>query len=469
MLSDKEIKDLMFKIEKHPDTFKHKVQGVSLFFLLRFAIETGIRETKAPFSLESNQAITSSRFKKTAAQIVHKIRTRIINLKFRFLITLPEKLEKTSHLFFTHIDITHKKHDNMSYILKYYARKNFPTPLISTSFTAQTIKPSYITDLYFFFSFKAPESPPTFSLQAFLMLLTKITSIDFSRYEQAWKSNIQNQLINASRLEHLITQSQCKYLFCSSAYTFPWILLACHRTQTKSIEIQHGVMPQDLVYYDCLLPENKLSPETLLMPSYILTLGQKWKDIVTTSQHLYHHSNTFVLGSGAFNPYSGYSPTHTTRPLNILVAVQPGIYDLKAQLLELATQYQAMLIQQGITFTIRPHPLWNFDEYRQICKKYSRIFRFDNSRKNHLYKSLQKAQIVLANTSMCLYEALAMGKTALSFDNFKGQTIPDHIKFVKTVEELFNYLVTEHSNSRITKHSEYLSTFNQSVLDKFCE
>ncbi|HAS47578.1 MAG TPA: hypothetical protein DCS93_44285 [Microscillaceae bacterium] len=476
MLSDKKVKDLIFKIERHPDTFKYEAQGVSLFFLLRFSIEMEIRKAynEVPDNLRVTGAQNNAHKKKQIPKQVSKIRAwvnqRIIHLKFRRYISLPGKLVKTPCIFVAHLDITPKRPrtENLLAALKYLHKKKLTTTLVINDFTQKTKKPSYLKQLLFLFSFPPAKNVSKVQLPVtFLEHLKQLTQVDFTHCQASWESNINTQLSNASRLEQIIAQTSCQHVFCSSAYTNAWIILACHRQKVNCVEIQHGVITQEQAYYQASFPPSELSPLTLLMPDYILTLGKKWQEIIVGNHYAHTNQNTLVLGNIAL---SNVSESPQAIPQNglyhILVATQPGIFDIKDTLVELCTRHKEELLQNNMMFTIRPHPLHDFDFYRELCSQHPKIFQFDNSRKTHIYASLNQVNAVLSNTSMCLYEALALQKTAISFEKFKTQTVEEDLKFVKTTSELIRLLLEEKEH-KPSKHPDYLSVFEEGVLDKF--
>lgn len=471
MVTDEEIKEIMFKIERHPETFSYQVEGVSTYFLLRFVIESKVREILSSPDPKNRKKTTVEKPNTNGLkkQFWDKLKQFVMKVKYKLLVSMPNNLPKTPFLFFTHLDINHQKKGNFTSILKYYAQKGVKTTLLTWDFTYKTTKPSYVKKLFYFPSFMPKNTAPVVNLEEFLKHLTEVVSIDFSTYKDNWEKVIQVELLNADRLQQVITKSECKYVFFSVAYGFPFVLLACNRANIASVELQHGVMPEELVYYHSEVPSDKLGPETLVLPSFILTLGQKWKDIVLNTKYIYNNTNTFILGNAAL---SGFEQNKISKPanyLNVLVTTQPSIYNVKKQLEELAKLHKVKLIQHHIKFSIRPHPLWDFEYYRKLCEENADIFLFDDSHKNDLYQSLQNADIVLANTSMCLYEALALGKEAISLEAFRGQIVGKHVKFVESVAGLLDYLLTDYKRSEVEKYPEYLIPFDQSVLDRFLE
>ena len=227
----------------------------------------------------------------------------------------------------------------------------------------------------------------------------------------------------AKQLAGIIKAANARMVFGRSIYTEPWIPIACVKANALSVEVQHGVVSPDNLYYQIT---NATKPEPrLLFPDYMLTLGKRWTEILLNYDQRYDRTNTFTLGIRNM-PVR----TMTPRKYTVLICLQPGIFDIGPLVIKLCRQYKETLSRENIKLLIRPHPssvqstMEEFNEY--INEDFIQI---ENSRQVEFYKNLEESDVLVSLSSMCLYEALSIGIPVISFEYSRGITIPDGIIF----------------------------------------
>ena len=248
-----------------------------------------------------------------------------------------------------------------------------------------------------------------------------------------------------------------------SVYTEPWVVLACKRTGAKCIEVQHGVITPDNIYYQSPV-SIKMREDKLIFPTYILTLADEWKKILISQESGYDSDNTFTLGVKEELKRTFRANAET---LNVLICLQHGIYSIDNILESFFSKYGKQIEKEGISIFIRPHP--NAFSATNLKYKYfvgSNIM-IQDSREIKLIDSLCTSQIMISPSSMCLYEAMALGIPTASFEKFKGVTIPDGLKYLKDEEDMWAFILDVKAGNYKQMQIPYLCPYNPRVLDKF--
>lgn len=465
MISDKEIKDIFFNLEKDKSIFNYQINGVSIYFILRFNLEMHLRS----LSLSKNKKQSFfSRVLSKAKQLSKKVNPTIIESNF---FDSDSAISPSPYLFVGTCAWKNEEGANVDLydIIKYYHSQGKIINFVQPKYAVNSLP---IKSIYYSSFLPLNNNPKTslpkkdvLILIAFLKKLNSELDIDFISKLEAYTINISTVLHKANELENYIIKSGAKYIFVRSLYTEPWVAIACFKTGAKLIEVQHGVVSPDNIYYQSVHPKTDLKDGSLLMPDYILTLGSEWRDILIRQQSFYDNTNVFNLGTLDYDLETNIIDTNNIklvfflqgRGFNQLLSIT----DFIAEFIE---AYKNEIKSKNIELIIRPHP--NDLAETEVLKNHQGYFSIEDTNKIEAVDSIKKNNFIISATSMCLYEALAYGKTAISFSQFVGMvTNKEHIKFITSKDDLFKLI--EEYRKYPTKTIPYLNSFNSKVLEKF--
>lgn len=472
MYSDKQIEELLFGAESSPELFNYKIQGFPIYSVLRFTIEVYIRNVKAESSVNKSTPL-DSKFEKTGLtrRIINKAKS-VFSVNHKQSVNLSaydttDSIRPSKVLFVSTSDLVDKDGYSTELIdeLTYFKTKGHPVNFVIPTYnTNQKRHP-----LYNYYGAIVKNDSRILndndrqSLIEFLNYLSQVLSIDFTSQVNQWSYTICFFLNYSDQLEKYIQKSECSYVICRSAYTEPWVAMACSRANVKLIEVQHGVVKPDHVYYNSI---NALNSKKLLLPDYILTLGDEWRDILINQKFIYNSSNVFVLGTRDFDDIELQNKAKSTQLKKIVIALPPEKYPLLSIsefILEFFSEFGKKL--EKIQIELRPHPIDGVQSLEKFKPFLSENVKISNPAVENFKELMLGCNILISVTSMCLYEALSYGKTVISFEKFKEQTINKGIVYVKDAGELYNSVV--HSSENNPCKIKYLSPINLSVLDKF--
>jgi len=470
MLSDKQIKELFFKLEKQEGIFDYKIGGIPLYFMLRFKLEMLLR---ASSNVNNQQQKLLSRIAGKIKRISKKknsIQKENVNFDevkttnpspYLFVGTCALKNDEGANIdMYDIIRYYHEKGNTINFIQPKYPT----TPLPTKSKYYHSFLPLDITA-------KSPLSDKDYkTLTNFLSTVNKILNLDINSKITPYISYVAVVLNAASELKEYINKTKAKYVFARSIYTEPWILIACKNTNAKSIEIQHGVVNHHNVYYQSILNKNEAASNGLLMPDFILTLGNEWKKILIGQKSFFNDKNVFNLGSSHFIT-TEKSLNKNEGNLRLVFFLQGRgfnkLFSITNFIIQFIEQYKNEIKELNLELIVRPHPN-DLEEVKLFITKYSKYINIENTIITNSIESIKKSDLIVSATSMCLYEALAYGKKPISFKQFKGMnTNNNHIEFIDSISELFD-IIKDHQQEKKESIS-YLEPFNPKVLNFFIE
>lgn len=469
MYTDKEIENLMFTLEGDPKVFEFVIRQFPIYSVLRFTIEIYIRETKKPLV---QNALPSKEQKNL--HIKPGILTRVIN-KLKSFVSKPQqnnyegiydsldKIKIAPLLFICTSDL--KDGNNYSLELKeeiaYCKKKNISVNFVTPHYPNGPVKnPDFD---YFGGLFgdknKILDEQERKTLESFLKYISNKISVDFSGCNNQWSYTLSLFDSLSGQLAEVIKRSKCKYAICRSAYTEPWVAMACKKNDIMLIEVQHGVVTSDNIYYNSNKEDNA---KKLILPDFIFVLGKEWKDILVGQKFIYTEKNVKILGT---SEYVSEIPVKVLATKKIVIALPPKKYsllDINDFVFDYLSKYLSSL--SNVDIILRPHPIDGIESLTQFEKFSSNNLKFSNPNEESIKSVILNCDILISVISMCLYEALSYGKTVLSPGKFKGQTIDKGIRYFDTTEELHELINCEFESQQ---KIEYLSPLNLSVLDNF--
>lgn len=470
MISDKRIREIFFKFEQKRNIFDYKIEGVSFYCLLRFSMEMHIRSR---FKIEDE-------IKSSSVGFVAKVKNKLANL-------MPKKRAKESYdkLFegeeqglsspFLFVSTCEQKNEegcsiDLYDIVKYYHNKRYKINFIQPNYGFDPFpQKSSNCDSFFPLYIDRHKNLPKeakIQLNEFLKVLDEVEDFGFAQLCDYYDSLLGNLIDRASQLEEYIRQMNPKFVFARSVYTATWIVLACHKTNAKLIEVQHGVVGADNIYYQSIHKRNTLDYGDLIMPDYILTLGEKWREILFKQNSFYDESNTFTIGSSLYNK-SPLLECNKEGKKRLTFTLQGNkmnrMLSINESVMNFIEQYIDRLVELNVEVIIRPHPS-EFKLTSKFFKKYKKDVLIENPSSKSSIESIECSDWIVSATSMCLYEAMAMGKVAVSYTKFKGMNSnnPD-IQYVQDNEQLFELVI----NHRKQLSLEYFQPFDGEVLENF--
>lgn len=469
MYTDKEIENLMFTLESDQKVFEFVFRQFPIYSVLRFTIEIYIRETK--------KLIAQSSLTAEADKIIYakpSIITRALN-KLKSFTSKPQqnnyeniydpfnKIKTAPILFVCTSDLKDinnysiELRDEIAYCKKKKVPINFVTPHYSNG-------PLKSPDFDYFGGLSGEKNQilnevERRELNSFLKFIGSKINIDFSGCINQWSYTLSFFDSLCVQLSEVIKRSHCKYVICRSAYTEPWVAMACKKDNVKLIEVQHGVVTSENVYYNSTSKENA---NKLILPDFIFVLGREWKDILLRQKFIYTDENVKVVGT---TDYMKERQLVVSEIKRVVIAFPPKKYsllDISDIVLDYLSKNKDNL--KNIELILRPHPIDGVESLAQFEEFRSQHLKFSNPQVESFKSVILNCDVLVSVISMCLYEALSYGKAVLSPGKYKGQTIDKGIKYFNTTEELHKLINSECSSQQ---KIEYLSPLNLSVLDNF--
>ncbi len=508
MYSDKQIKDIFFDLEKHPQLFDFQFRGFSMYFMVRFFFEAELRKSVIEQNGEKleqkkdiiiiEKKIAQSYFIKLAYKYRKNLLSKfIIAIDWRLanrreqkqkLASIKEKQELIKHfdspqsipstpfLFVSTSGLMTK--DNMSMempdIMQYFHKKQYPIVFLQGYFGIKTRKMPFY-DKFILLEDNDDEiekitQTEKLHINQFVVFLRNHFNLPFDNLENIFATTFMYQYGRAKNLSFYIGKTKCSYIFARSIYSDPWVIMACAMNKIKCVEVQHGVVTHNSIYYQSSLSIEKLNINTLLMPEYILTFGEIWKNIFIEQKYLYNSKNTFNIGHYDYKKYlETDNQSKNINEFTILVAGQVSIFDISEELKQFIDEYSQNLNENNIKIIIRPHPLHLNTIIESIQTKYNHILELQDSKIISIFEAIKNADVVISATSNCLYEALAMGKPAISFARFEGQILTEHILLAKDAKDLWDLLIKIKNNLISITPQSYINSLDTSVLDFFIQ
>lgn len=457
LLSDKEVKDVFFKLEAAPKTFSYRINNTSLYFILRFNIEIHYRDHQ-----KAEVVSTGTRVKMQLKQMLKNLKDR----KTRRPAEMPHDIASSPLLFVSTSDwlLSPGESAELVEIIKYYRTQGETINFVQPDYFGNSITRQSYHDG--FFRIRTGDrvrlsSGEKKTIKDFIAYISGCLGIDLRGKYREYADYIAYVFSMATQLTQAISAANAERVFVRSVYTNPWVLMACRQTGCKCIEVQHGTLNPDSIYYQF----NDVSVTShLLMPDYILTVGEQWRKIVLNQDN--HYSPAAVINLGC-NEDALFGQWDGQPPFQVLICLQHGIFSIDDELVSFLDRFGSRLHKEGIHIRVRPHP----HSVRQTMQTYERFtgayFKIVNSREIPFLDDLRHTDVLLSPASMCLYEAISFGIAAVSFEKFRGVTIDNELMYVNSDHELFDFIVSVKKGVYKQKKVEYLSPFNESVLRNF--
>lgn len=458
MISDSRIRSVFFRIESDPSVFDYRIDGISIYFILRFPLEMQLRNFHSAMP-PRKQGNILNRLRSAAGKLIRSSKGNGNSKK----VPVNDPLLPSSFLFVSTSDWTIAPGESMELtdIIKYYRNAGEPINFVQPDYSGNIQKQAYHD------SFSSIDVNKIYPLRfdekqlvdSCIDHVQKGLGIDLDDERDALKRHVSKVLGMSYQLREIICKVQPKYVFARSVYTEPWIPIACSLAGTDCVEVQHGVMTPDNIYYQSPHLSN-IGKGRLLFPDHIFTLGEQWRQILIAQQNHYHHNNVHSLGFK--HPAAGQRQRKGR--LRMLVCLQPGVFSMDDFLKQFIEEYGSGLLEAGIQVIIRPHPN-NITGTTEIYRRYlNTAIMISNSREVNFYEELNCSDIVFSASSMCLYEAISMGIPAVSLEKFRPVTISSHLKYVKSCAEMFEFILAVQTGLYQQVCLSYMEAFNENVL-----
>lgn len=472
MLSDAEVKERFFQLERIEKTFSFKLKGISVYHLLRFSIEMQLRYSFAEKVEKKSQHTIG---KKIAGKLKRLLSTPAKQTSIDHYFDKIEEADASPFLFVGTCAWVNEEGANVDLydIIEHYAQQKIKVNFIQPKYDRRPFpsKSNYYSSfLPLSTTLKIDLTErQKIAILGFLEHAGEVLQVDLLSKQESHTNYIATVLKQAEELEKYIRQLKVEYVFARSVYTEPWVSVACLNAEVKLVEVQHGVVGEDNIYYQSALSTIDLKRGDLIMPDYILTIGEEWKKVLINQDSFFHENNIINVGETSFEITEPKTTLEEDAVVRVLFILQGKAFN---QLLSVPNfienfllKYKEELKTMKLELVIRPHP--NDIGEVEIFKAYTKQIKIEDSRAVSSIESIKKSDFVISATSMCLYEALAYCKTAISFSQFKGMTTnQEHISFVDTVEDLFALLKTD--ELKLKNRLSYLDAFNPATLDYFC-
>jgi hypothetical protein len=474
MLSYTEAKKIIFKIDNDKEIFNYTFQGYPLYFIFRFIIEQKLYEDKNtglsnPPSKAYNLSFSAINnfISKAFSFIKKKIAYPIYLNKFD---ALPD-IKKSPVLFWANAyNLTDKGYKNYAFmnyydIVNYFKNKQVPVNYIHCFSNPGFTKPSFI-DVFLPMEERQTLSITTEqkeTLQKFISYLTTITGINFTSEQGTYEKNLEKISYKKSKTVEYIKAVGCKYLFGISIFTEPWILMACHDTKIKSIELQHGPILEELPYFNSSLKnfENKL-----FFPDHILTLGDEWKKTLLDYNFIWDNNNTFTIGNSFFGKAMEERRKHPEKITKILVISQYGKFTIFNYVKELLERFGTDMRINETKIVCRPHPSESITNWKILARKYPDIVELEESRSVHIYQTFINIKVVIGSASTALYEAKAFGIPTYIFSAFEKLNMGNLFEPISNVEEFYK-IIQDNTIKNTTEPKKFLNSFTPELLETF--
>jgi hypothetical protein len=507
MYSDKQIKDIFFELEENQQLFQFQFRGFSMYFISRFYLEITVRNEAVPLlSVEKKVNLTPQKAPSIYQNLLNWAYGHKENLVAKLLIAVDWRVARWQELReknkVRNIQLQQQQHINQTFdttenilkspflfvstsglmdkqqiskempdIMSYFHKKKYPIVLLQCS-AGSTAKRTNFYDQYFLLAdsndkIEALTNNETEQIKLFVDFLRQKLNVKLNNFEATVASLLYHQYIKAKNLLYYIEKTQCKYVFTRSLYSDPWVIMACAIAGVKCVEVQHGPLYPDLIYYQSSLPIHLLGKNTLLIPDYILTIGQVWKELIIQMNYFYTENNVFNVGDHEYSALQAPKVTQKQASLTILLAGQAGIFNIVPEIAAFIEKYSQLLEEYHIKLIIRPHPLHRDSTIDNLYTTYSHIVTLQDTKQINIYEALPDVDVVVSASSTCLYQAVALGKFGITFRRFEGQVYPSDLLLVENIDDFWEVLLKIRKKELTTTPKPYISPSNLQVLDYF--
>ncbi len=470
---DIEVKKAFQKVEQVQELLEVSINGISLYAVCRFYLEMCYRigyyeNCNKPITLEAktetpqlanNTPILKftliKRIKAKASNYWHtkKVRKELANYTNQFDELKPLNT-KVDYIFIA----TSGWKDKQNHSIELY---NLIKQVKKEGKSIAFVLPNYDTKIKrrkeydYFYSIDINEKK-TFSLveenevQKFQKLVKLHVPYVTQSNIDGLVTHIQYTFSLANQLSKVIEFVKPKYVIARSLYTDKWVTQACYHSNVKSIEIQHGVFTSNNFYYQSL---GKLTDIQLLLPNYVMCLGQAWLKILHTASSTWNEKNSGVIGAEL---------QVKTKPLNkplrkVTIAFQDfatDILDIRHDITCFLTKYHQQF--SNVEFYLRVHPANSINTLSSL-KDFENI-KFSNPITETIADILAETDVLICATSMVMYEALNLDIPVISLERFRYMCEPTHVNFVANEDELLEILLQ--SAYKIPQQPNYITNFS---------
>lgn len=466
MLTDKEVKNLFFNLEKQSGIFDYKINGISTYHILRFPIEMQLRFAKGKRIEESKFEGLKAIGAKLKARFKAKKKIQRIENTF----DKPFNAKYSPFLFVGTCSLINEEGSSVDLyeIIKYFFKKKISInfALLNYQTTPFPIKSKY----YHSFlplnidSRRQLSREEKKTIYLFLKEAEEILNINLVVKYSDYLNHVSVVLGKAEDLRKYILKLKPQFVFARSVYSASWIPIACQGLKTKLVEVQHGVVTDDSIYFQSNVGGEGLKAGHLLMPDFILTIGEEWRKIIVQQDSSFNESNVFNIGTEEYSPNS--IEKKIIPNVRVLFILQGRRFNQLTSIPDFISKFLTEF-QEGldVEIVVRPHPN-DIGEVDGLIKLFNKEIVIEDSAAVTSIESIKKSDYIIGATSMCLYEALAYGKTAVSFSQFKGMAASNrNIVFLDSPKDLYHLL--KEPERKIKNRLPYLDSFNGEVLDSF--
>lgn len=458
MISDLEVKNIFCCLEEDIEIYKYTIKGTYLYDLLRFNLEIDFRyqheynKTNWKYNYNKLREILS-RYKSKIFHLVGNDNKIFSNEGVSYENIIPSKF-----LFVSTSSWTRKPSESLELydIIKYYHSRDEVISFVQPNYFNNILKQPYHNN---FFSIDLNQIELSENEQKevsdFITYVSSKLKMDFSRNIRNYQNCIASIFYLTEELVKIIKVTKPKFVFSRSLYTEKWVVLACKLMDVKCIEVQHGVVGANNIYYQSINKE-------FLLPDIILTMGDEWTNILLKSTSKYTRNNVFTLGYKIKKEIKNHNQKSSAQ---ILFCLQHGIFQVNDLIIKFFNKYGKLLEFNNISITLRPHPN-ALEPTLKMFERFSSInIEIQNSKQINLNAVIQNYDGIISPSSMCLYESLSYGIPAASFEKFKGTTISEGLNYLTDENSIWNF-ISDVKNKKISvPRIEYLSDFDERVLD----
>lgn len=463
MTTNEQVKDVFFEFEEDHTSRDLTIRGFPIYDLLRFQIEIEFRRAQqkslaSPASYHKSLMLTlkkklykiwarrSMRQQHPSLDHVNQMRPAPILFVSTSALVFPDGV---SIELFNELEYYHSRGMPINFVQPTYMQQRRP----ARSHLYDTFLPLQITQGHL-------DRREENTLYIFLKSISTYFNVDFTSNKKCWSNLLASHFERARLLEDYIRKSNAKAVMARSVFTEVWLSIACQHTGIDLIEVQHGVLGTDNIYFQSANKEQRS-----IFPDYILTLGEYWQQVIIGQNSHFDETNTSVIGSREFD---AADHDDIIRQRRVLVTTQLDYGDnhnIKDFVTEFVQDKASELHATGIRLAIRPHPSEQASSYDTLLQQFPEIIEIEDAAKTSLYKSILRSACVFASTSTCLYEALALGRQAISMERFRGLVEAKDLIFINTTTDLFDTI-----NNILSKPSPekkpYVQSFRAETLDR---
>jgi len=462
--TDREVKNIFFNLETKAELLNYQIQGFPIYFILRFSLEMDYRH------YYDNPPRNPKLIQRAKRIIKDFLQPLFLNLKPQAHLFISDNLHNVAtskFLFVSTSPLVRQPGESLELydLVQHYYLKGETINFVQPDYGRLIEKQPYHQGFYSI----NPEEKVSLSIRDKRIIIELITVVS-AGLKFNFKPLIQNYFEQVSRNISLCLQLQkiieaCKptFVFARSIYTEPWVVLACKQSGVQCVEVQHGVVAKDNIYYQTILTE-ELREKYLPFPDYILTMGDEWRKITLKYFKAFNSSHVITLG---VKENLNYKSNSISEKFSILICLQHGLFQIDDFIFSFLRKYGKAIEKNKCIVIVRPHP-GNIAGSTKQYNTYPKVV-VQSPEEIPLSDAFSDCNLLLSPSSMCLYEAIARGIPTASFDQFRGVTIPRGIRYLSDIDDLWQFITQVQNGEYQQIKIPYINEFNTQVLDKFIQ